>query len=181
MEWLTQLPRQEGSGVHDTEKNVNNNIWLSPSGYLPNYHISEVYFRCTTKLNNLQVTSQTKTVFCPKALYYSCTLVPPRPAATSPTHCCEMWLPRQCHLPIVTSQWVFTVISLDHWPSNHFINGEVTSALAKQHFVHCKFVPNCRLLIFNSDIICFLNTFCVNWHFHLCKSLKSKYQTWSLW
>ncbi len=74
-----------------------------------------------------------------KALQYSCTLVPPCDAATSPSHCCEMWLPRQRHLPIVTSQWVFTVTSLDLCPSSHFMNGAVTSALAKQHFVHCKF------------------------------------------
>ncbi len=25
------------------EKNVNNNIWCSPSGYLPNYHITATY------------------------------------------------------------------------------------------------------------------------------------------
>ncbi len=75
---------------------------------------------------------------CFKALWYSCTLVPPCAAATSPTHCCEMWLASPHHLPIVTSQWVFTVTSLDRCSSSHFINGAVTSALAK-HFVHCKF------------------------------------------
>ncbi len=50
----------------------------------------------------------------PISRYNSCTLVPPCAAATSHTHCCEMWLPRQHHLPIVTSQWVFTVTLLDH-------------------------------------------------------------------
>ncbi len=93
-----------------------------------------------------------------KALWYSYTLVPPCAAATSPTHC-EMWLPRQHHLPIVTSQWVFTVTSLDYCPSSHFMNGAVTSVLAKQHFVHCKFEQNHRLVIFNSDIICFFEYF----------------------
>ncbi len=97
-----------------------------------------------------------------KALQYSCTLVLPCVTAISPIHCCEMWLPRQHYLPIVTSQWVFTVMSLDHCLSSHFMNGAVTSALAKQHFVCCKFEQNCRLGNFNSDIICFLNTFCVN-------------------
>ncbi len=97
-----------------------------------------------------------------KALWYSCTLVPPCVAATSATHCCQMWLPRQCHLPIVTSQWMFTVMTLDHCPAAHFRNGAVTSALAKQHFVHCKFKQNYRLVIFNSGIICFLNTSCIN-------------------
>ncbi len=62
--------------------------------------------------------------------------MPPCAAATSPTHCCQMWLPRQHHLPIVTSQWAFTVTSLDHCPLSHFMNGAVTSALAKQPFVH---------------------------------------------
>ncbi len=42
-----------------------------------------------------------------------------------------MWLPRQCHLPIVTSQWVFTVTSLYHCHASHFMNGTVTSALGK--------------------------------------------------
>ncbi len=111
------------------------------------------------------------------ALQYSCTLVTPCAAATSPTHCCEMWLHGQRHLPIVTSQWVFTVTLLDHCLSSHFMNGAVTSALAKQQFIHCKFEQNCRLVIFNSDIIYFLNTFCVNWYFHLYKSI---HQTLSL-
>ncbi len=50
-----------------------------------------------------------------------------------------MWLPRQCDLLIVTSQWVFTVMSLHHCYAPHFTNGAVTSALEKQHFVCCKF------------------------------------------
>ncbi len=57
-----------------------------------------------------------------------------------------MWLPRQHQQPIVTSQSVFTVKSLDHCPSSHFMNRTVTSALAKQHFVHCKFEQNHSLV-----------------------------------
>ncbi len=41
---------------------------------------------------------------------------------------------------------------------------QVTSALGKQHFVHWKFEQNYRLMIFYSDRISFLNTFCANWH-----------------
>ncbi len=47
------------SGVLDTENNVNNNIWYSPSGYLSNYHITcftyvihvysvHIYYMCIT-------------------------------------------------------------------------------------------------------------------------------------
>ncbi len=112
------------------------------------------------------------------SLYYRTKgFVVPCAAATSPTHCCEMWLRRQRRIPIVTSQWVFTVTSLDHCLSPHFMNGAVISVLAKQHFVGYKFEQNCRLGILNSDIICFLNTFYVNWHFHLYKSI---YQILSL-
>ncbi len=96
---------------------------------------------------------------------YSCTLAPPCTGAMSLPIVCIMWLPRQCHLPIVTSQWVFTVTSLYHCYAPHFMNGAVTSALGKQHFVHCKFEQNYRLVIFNNERICFLNTFCANWHF----------------
>ncbi len=92
-------------------------------------------------------------------MQYSCTLVPPCAAATSPTHCCEMWLPRQCHLPIVTSQRVFTVSSLDHCLSSHFMNWAVTSALAKKQFVHCKFEQNHRLVIFQQWHNLFLEYF----------------------
>ncbi len=88
-----------------------------------------------------------------KALWYSCTLVPPSVAATPPTHCCEMWLPRQHHLHIVISQWMFTVTSLDHCPATHFRNGAGTSALAKQHFVSCTFEQYNGLVSFNSDIM----------------------------
>ncbi len=90
-----------------------------------------------------------------KAVWYSCTLAPPCTWAMSLPIVCILWLPRQCNLLIVTSQWVFTVMSLCHCYAPHFMNGAVTSALGKLHFVHFKFEQNYRLLIFNRDRICF--------------------------
>ncbi len=59
-------------------------------------------------------------------------------------------------LPIMTSQWVFTVTSLHHCYAPHFMNWANISSLGKQHFVHCKFEQNYRLVIFISGYSLFL-------------------------
>ncbi len=79
-----------------------------------------------------------------KALWYSCTLAPPCIGTMSRY---PLFASCGC-LDIVTSQWVFTVMSLHNCYAPHFTNGAVTSALGKQHFVRSKFEQNFRLLIF---------------------------------
>ncbi len=104
-----------------------------------------------------------------KAVWYSCTLSPPCTGAMSPTHCSIMWLPIQCHIPIIASQWVLTMMLLHNCHVPHFIKSD--QHFKKQHFVHWKFEQNYRLVTFNSNRISFLNTLWVSWCLHFNKSV----------
>ncbi len=92
-------------------------------------------------------------------MWYSCTLAPPCTRAMSPTHCLS-W---QCHLPILTSQWMFTVISLYHCRAPYFMNLHLDSRVIKLYFYHilwqhsfsiCE-TSTCLIILF--ELSCYLN------------------------
>ncbi len=88
------------------------------------YKCSSSIVKAKCKFANINVDILDCLLYLFKALWYNCTLVPSCTLAMALPIVCIMWLPRQCNLPIVISQWVFTVTSLRHCYAPHFMNGE---------------------------------------------------------